>query len=354
MQFHRNNRRRWDVRLSSLSFYSSLYSLYAFSALCASSSPVHSQSPQAAALLRGAESARMAAKSLRSELTIEFISPEPSAVMECLVEQKGDRRRFEVFGEDNPMGGVVVVNGDEVHAFPRYKHADVRLCDMEYVSGVSGDLAFDLRTLGLNDLLTADNSVKGTIWSDKDAEVVGREMINGINAWRVRVKSPTVTKEYWIEEPSFRIHKSVTEWPQGKSVIESEFGDDKSPFPSLVRIKRDDPNGHMERTVRVKELEIDPAIEEDRFTLAAMGVPINTPVVDYRIQRRVGYWDGSGLSQDPVDVNKVSGPGPTSPSSSNDNRNWLIAINVVILLVLAIVIVWFRSRSAASSNSSEQ
>lgn len=61
----------------------------------------------------------------------------------------------------------------------------------------------------------------------------------------------------------------------------------------------------LESKVTIKDFEIGAESEPDRFTLKGMEVPVNTPVVDYRIRKRIGYWDGEGLSEWPVVQHKA-------------------------------------------------
>src|SRR5437867_7365733 len=54
---------------------------------------------------------------------------------------------------------------------------------------------------------------------------------------------------------------------------------------------------------------VDPA----SFTLSGLGMPVGTPVVDVRIHRQIGYWTGTGLSENHPPKAKTTEPA-TSPS----------------------------------------
>lgn len=305
---------------------------------------VAAEGRSAAALLRGAESVRLRCTSMRVELALNYKLPPPMANMDCLVEFDNDKRRFEVLTASSPFCGVVIVNANEVYAYRRQAHADVRLSDMGYVVGTSGDLAFDPRTLGLTDLLAADTTVQACIWhsNQEDLQVLNNETINNVQTWRVRAVTPTASSDYWIEEPSFRIHKRTVTWPQGHTIIESKFDvdDSKNPFPKLVQISRKDNNHNLERQITVNSIELDANIDGERFTLASMDLPINTTVVDYRIQRTIGFWDGSGLSEDPVYPNE------DAKDMAGTRRTWLIIINVCVIAVI-LFIIWRRRAPVA-------
>ncbi|HKB01516.1 MAG TPA: hypothetical protein VKD90_04810 [Gemmataceae bacterium] len=267
--------------------------------------PAGADEPSPVALLRGAEAARAKPETVRVTLTLEDRGRSGDAVVErdCLVEQAGAKRRFEVRKATGSDLGVVVINGTEVHSFRRAKHEDVRVCDLKYAVGVAGDLAFDPRILGLSDLMAADTTLPALLWyaDPKAVKLVGPEKLNGVPVWRVRATTAVAESEYWVEPESFRVHRRTTTWPGGAIDITSRFrADDKaSPFPERVEIRRVD-GPATERTVRVTKFEVGPDLPAGRFGLGGMDLPLNTAVVDYRLHRRLGYWDGKGLSDDPV------------------------------------------------------
>lgn len=306
--------------------------------------------PSALALLRGAESARVQADDIRATLTIEYLAPGPSRGLDYLVESSGDRRRFEQFPASPAEGVVVLIDGGEVHGFRRKKNEDVHRYDMSRAVGVRGDTAFDPRILGLSDLMAADATVRACLWYETcdRTEVLGKERVGDVDAWRVRCFSGNTTSDFWIEEPSFRVHRRTIEWPGGRVEISSHFGAGESPFPQRVEIVRDEPNESMRRRVTVKSFETGASIPPERFTLASMDLPMNTPVVDYRISRIVGYWDGEGLSPRPVYAGErpeVRTPALAPPGAA-PVRPWLIVANVVVVLGV-LVFLWRRRRAAA-------
>ncbi|MDQ3332093.1 MAG: hypothetical protein M3552_15805, partial [Planctomycetota bacterium] len=226
--------------------------------------------PSAMALLRGVESSRTRHDGLQATLTIEYLAPEPSRSVDCVIELDMDRRRFEQFGKGADEVEIVIVDGDELHGFRRKKHEDVHIYDMERAVGVRGDLAFDPRILGLSDLMAADTTVKDCLWyetSDR-MEVLGNEQVDDVDVWRVRCFAGEATSDFWIEEPSFRVHRRTIEWPGGRIEIASDFasGGDANPFPKGVDIVRTEPNEVMRRRISVDGFETGLAIPAERFT----------------------------------------------------------------------------------------
>ncbi len=218
------------------------------------------------------------------------------------------------------------------------------------------------RILGVSELMTCAHTVRVCLWIDDydSMELEGSESLNGIDVWKVKVVRGDSTSRFWIEEPLFRVHRKTIETPHMAITIESTYSPDdrQSPFPQQVVIKRtynaQEMQKRNEHTVcTVKTFEAGIPISPDRFTLKAMDLPFNTPVVDYRISRNVGYWDGEGLSELPV-YRGERPESPTAPSppaaataektDGSTGRMLLIAINAIVIAGLLLIIVWQRRR----------
>ncbi|MBA3312559.1 MAG: hypothetical protein M3552_15800 [Planctomycetota bacterium] len=292
-------------------------------------------------------------------LEIRYVSPPPITTVNCLIEINGPiKRRAEVFAGEVP-GQIVIRDGNEFLGFRRKPNEDVHIYDVERAVGVRGDLAFDPRILGLSDIMPCDVTVKDCLWYEEDDEltVMGSEGAGEVNLWRVKAIRGDTSSEYWVEEPSFRVHRRITETPFKVTVIESEFdpSDPKLPFPRRViasrKFKMPAEQADLEWVYTVNELETDVDVPSERFTLASMDLPVNTAVVDYRINRIVGYWDGEGLSEKPA----YSGERPVARSEpviaasdqSEPERHWrrwlLIVANVVVVLGI-LIFIWWRRR----------
>jgi hypothetical protein len=76
-----------------------------------------------------------------------------------------------------------------------------------------------------------------------------------------------------------------------------------------------------------------------------MDLPKNTAVVDYRIHRRLGYWNGEGLSDSPVfEAERPSGESLEGPRGGG--RRWIAVVSGIMLLVVVLWFMLFRSRVA--------
>jgi hypothetical protein len=241
-----------------------------------------SKDPTALALLRGVELTRAKYDNLRVELSLEYDDRTQRCTIPCLVEQAGQRRRFEQFaGGCLKEGEVILVNDRELWGHRRKKHEDLDIYDMERSVGVRGDTAFDPRIIGLGDIVTpADITLRQLLWIDNcnQVKVLGCEDVNGVSTWRVHAIWGETTSDFWIEEPSFRLHKCVCECPGIRTENVSEFDprDRTFPFSKRVQVTREEGKKWKRLIITVKSFEVDKPIPAERFTMKSIGLPINT------------------------------------------------------------------------------
>jgi hypothetical protein len=275
--------------------------------------PSASKDPSAMALLRGVELARAKYDNLSVELLLKYSDRTQQCEIPCLVEQAGGRRRFEQFpGGCLKEGAVVVIGPSEVWGYLRKEYEHLQIYDMARSVGVRGDTAFDPRLLGLGELIIPANATLRDFLSTETCEAVqrlGQEECNGVPVWRVHAKQGEAAIDWWIEEPSFRVHKCVVVMSgtldlrvEINSYYETEKR--KHPYPKRVEITRQEGPKWKRLEIAVKRFEVDSAVSEERFTMKSLDLPINTMVNDYRINRIVGYWDGENISPEPVPSEK--------------------------------------------------
>ncbi|MCL2006279.1 MAG: hypothetical protein FWG73_08990 [Planctomycetaceae bacterium] len=267
--------------------------------------------PSALALLRGVEVERMRYEPIQARFTIQYINDDDFGTItrSYFAEVAGSSRRFEVFATDNSdvfPGSVSILKDGEIYHYRRRESGGVRHYDLAEAVR-RADLVYDPRVLGLVDNPTADTTVRQCMLYDvyTDVSLVGRAVINETNVWHVRcIHFSQATADFWIEEPSFRVHRKQVETARLNVIIDSVF-DSKSvgPFPSEIRIKRfEDTKQVFNRIFHIEEIVHGNPITHERFSLTSMDLPINTDVVDYRIGRRVGYWDGEKIVDNPVEI----------------------------------------------------
>ncbi|MGO8747233.1 MAG: hypothetical protein ACLQNE_14700 [Thermoguttaceae bacterium] len=246
------------------------------------------------------------------------------------------------------------MDSEEFFRFYRKEYESVYVYDLRLAVGSKGVLCFDPRILGLSDLMSADETVRMDLrYEFVKFDVVGREQIDGVSAWRVKGTASganAAEENFWIEEPSFRVHRSTARMTGIDIDIRSEYDprDPCSPLPKRVHIMRLEPNRPesyriRERKVEVISLEWNAVIPPERFTLKSMNLPKNTPVDDDRIQRRLGYWNGEGLSEYPVfDVGPAAEP---LGGFQGGVHRWVAVVSGILLLAVIILLAFYRSRA---------
>jgi len=248
---------------------------------------------------------------------------------------KDDKRRFEELPSEDFRGKICITCGKEVTSFERSDHAEAMCYDEEYAVENRGDLSFDPRVLGLSDTLSMDHTVAGCLGyaNALSIDIVGKEALGNGDLWTVRVAKQSLTMKFSIEEPYFRVHKVVGTWNGGHFEITSEYDarEPASPFPIRVSQIKEFNGRKIEKRLTATSLDLDTPLSDDRFTLASMELPVNTAIVDYRLMKRIGYWDGVGVSKDPVARRADS-----VPSAGRWYRWWLIGMGAATILCLAL------------------
>jgi hypothetical protein len=270
--------------------------------------------PTPLALLKGVEIERMKYEPIQVNFTTEYVNDDDfgTVTISSQVETAQGMRRFENFPAENAKvfpGSVNILKDEEVYAYRRTEGNGVNYYDLKEAVR-RADLVYDPRILGLVDLPSANKTVKQCMCYEiyTEQSLVDRETINGTNVWHVRcIQTGLATADFWIEEPSFRVHrKQIESLETGKLkvVIDSKF-DSKSvgPFPSEFHIQRFERNKQVfNRTIRITKIVHGKPIPPERFTLTSMDLPLNTDIIDYRIHQRIGFWDGEKMVKKPVSM----------------------------------------------------
>jgi hypothetical protein len=122
--------------------------------------------------------------------------------------------------------------------------------------------------------------------------------------------NPEVVNRYWIEDrEGFRVHRFRIESLNGLPVSVDSFYDEKStgPIPSRVIHREHMKDGKLKRETRfeVTKAEFNKPITSNVGTLGSLDPALGDAVSDERIGRRLGYWDGEGLTEDRAEAIKL-------------------------------------------------
>jgi RNA polymerase sigma factor (sigma-70 family) len=180
----------------------------------------------------------------------------------------------------------------------------------------SMDYVFDPRCLGMVISPNIRDSVMSNLAeaSGSSVQLLGTEIVEGKRTWHIRIQVASQTSDFWIDI-SNPIRVVQHAW-NGSTVV-SKYSDKDPRDPLPIEAVEDFLHGTsgsgtaytQKRFVRRNarfNVPVDPAC----CTLAGLGMKVGTEVVDYRISRRIGYWNGSGLSENFPDTKSLNHPAP--------------------------------------------
>jgi len=180
----------------------------------------------------------------------------------------------------------------------------------------SSAYVFDPRIFGLSPVLIPTSTIERCLaYGDaKSVQLVGQETVDGIAAWHVRVLSKwNMNSDFWMDasQPS-HVVKSQYNGDTVFSKFDVTQPNDPIPIDVLhvLGMEKTRSEIHFVRRSARFNVPVDPA----SWTLAGLNMQTGTAVVDVRIQRRIGYWNGTGLSQNPPPTPELAGKPQTPPN----------------------------------------
>jgi peroxiredoxin len=185
----------------------------------------------------------------------------------------------------------------------------------------TGGLIENPQVFGLRTSLFIDGTVKSSLAYEeaKSIKLIGKESVEGIPAWRVQVISKyDDTLDFWIEvaHPERLLKQS-----NGRDFVLSRYDRSGAPLPVEI-ITKDYRNGKLQMEIRyvLSNVKLGVPVPASTWTLAGLGMEIGTDVGDNRASRRIGYWNGAGLSENPP-------PKDAQPESAPDMDELLALLN---------------------------
>jgi len=290
--------------------------------------------PTAAGLLTGARLARESITSMQCILEIEETSEAVRSNRKYKVEMLGDKLRFEELGDPSI---IAISDGETRYHYTREEHAQLSI-RAEHDAAFSTTVAiFDPRIIGLSDICPPHLKLDKAVWSGGEvtSRVIGREQLNGVDAWRVASTRGDAIAEFWVDASSFRVHRKTVETPTFKVDIQSIYEPNTTGIlPSEVVATR---TGGDIFTCRYKITSVDfRQIPEERFTFSTLELPLNTPAVDYGLKKAIGYWDGEAFSPNRLKRSEIS-PKPVA-SGQPVRRSYFLVIAFLIFLAIFVVV----------------
>ena len=274
-----------------------------------------SSESKALALLKGIESERMKYTSFRLCLT----STRNNKTISSEIDYDNGRIRIFDLPTDTFVGHSAILNGNEVIQFLNKDHEDARILASNS-KDASVACLYDPRTIGLTDLEFYDMTVADTLLYPRFSgfTVEGGEF-DGQAVKIVSVSNPGGHFKLYITEPGFRMLKKTytstfigNDNPVLETSIINKYDNPKlGPFPSTIKVLRKKRGVISDDiTTHITSFDEKASFTPDTFTYKGMNLPVNTALVDYRINRRLGYWDGEKLVENPVKM------------SAQEQREW--------------------------------
>lgn len=174
--------------------------------------------------------------------------------------------------------------------------------------GTAGYL-FDPRVLGISEYFisaTPENCLG--YGAAKSIEFAGNELVEGLAALHVHVTQAwdtySGTIDIWLDASNpVHIVRYDRELSFGQGTkIQSRYDpahpEDPLPIETISRHFRGGGELRSVTQFRKPQSEYNVTIGPARWTLAGLELPFRADVTDVRVQRRLGYWDGSGLTED--------------------------------------------------------
>ena len=192
--------------------------------------------------------------------------------------------------------------------------------DIRDPRGGSGAFVINPRWLGLSSSPSPESTVEGCLafGNTKSLECLGRELVRSTPAWHVRVRLKwDDILDIWIDAT---LPERVIQVKSGTTTVVSEFEEEKGqdPIPSRVTVLDRRPGTSLPeiRYLRTR-FESGTPPKSGTFDLSGLGMAVGTEVVDDRIARRIGYWNGSGLSEN-LPGKPKEGADAVSPTTTLD------------------------------------
>lgn len=172
------------------------------------------------------------------------------------------------------------------------------------MSPASQLMLFDPRLLGLINAYAWNESLDVAVpcsVTNANYELIGREQVDGKEAWHVRFSTTKYLQiDYWIDDKrDFRVYRRDWNGVQTRSYYENE----KYPrLPSRIVSKAythlkpiDKEKPTYEKDLQILEASAFIRFKEDRWNLAKMNIEPGADVVDYRLSRSIGTWNGNRI-----------------------------------------------------------
>jgi hypothetical protein len=350
-------------------------------------SPVLGEAPDPIALLRGLEETRASIRSGKVEMAVTNQQLRPwdqkdeialTIIFDGDKRTASQRQRVLVIDASGPDGGesknkrLTAMNHDR-EAFVRaglgkWRNDHIRsgwdgsnFCQFSETMGAAyrshsqgtPEMVFDPRLLGLLAYYEMKPTLADCLYyrKAKSIQLIGGEHVAGRPTWHVLVTSPAgVERRFWIEDrEGFRVHKFVFKDSSVNKIMVSEYDENikGASLPTQVTSQTFTKDGQLNRelVVRVTKVELNVSVDSNIGTIASLGLPVGEAVADERIGRRLGYWNGNGLSDNLLVAKQISQERQAEAERYQLARNIGLAITAGIMVLVAVFVLRRRLKA---------
>jgi len=212
----------------------------------------------------------------------------------------------------------------------------------------TADCLFDPRIIGISTEYSWEDTIQSCLLLNRvsKVELIGKEKIDNKDTWHIRLtrERDFIVKDFWIDDKNnFRVYQFKECYGNDTNLkcrIAKSYYENKEYqwLPSRVEIETYD---GIKRTIQILRTEADVKIPETKWALAGMEIPQNTPIVDQRIPKKIGRWDGNQIIPENEPKTVVRKP-LRSASISGQPAIFLILILLSVVPLTVVVIYNFR------------
>jgi hypothetical protein len=332
----------------------SRFTLFVLAVIAPNTAVIANDNAKAFALLRGVVTERL--KYVSFHIRYEEHRAEEGQTSVQVVDFDNGKIRKEHRPGRGFMGMKSILLEDYMYYMPVHNGNHIAIVSLQSVQA-SGSGTYDPRMLGLSDMLSHHMDA-AMLYKNRSNFSVSREYLNGRSVYVVEHQDGEENGfahwKFYIEEPGFFLVRIVMESRASRIQIDNDYSNRNFlPFPTEIRARRVRKEGQREivafdRRITVQDVQIRDSFPPETFTLAALRPPLNSDIVDYRINRRLGYWDGEKIVDDPVSMSAQEYRALTAGNSRQplSLAMRLILMGIGIAMVLYALYSMYRKRSS--------
>jgi len=230
---------------------------------------------------------------------------------------------------------VTIYDGSTLLEYTENSNEGIHRADAKNPVNDYASYVFDPRCLGVSARLSVLDTVESCLSpSAQAAQLKGEESVDGISAWHVSLAHDSVPTDFWFEKAfPLRVLKCAFNNIVALSRYDDVNTNDVLPLDVTISIRLLD--GVFFRNITRQSARFNIPMDPASWTIAGLNMQVGTPVTDDRLMRRIGYWNGVGLSEFPPDKpatnvsdglvwrERLDGP-PYSPDTL-DAAEWIIS-----------------------------